>query len=64
MRTMVSDEQVTALEERLDALRGYLEIEQKRVEIANLEEKTAVPSFWEDQAEAQRVMKQIRQLKY
>ncbi|MDR9443147.1 MAG: peptide chain release factor 2 [Schleiferiaceae bacterium] len=61
---MVSDEQVKALEARLRALQDYLEIEQKQVEIANLEEKTAEPSFWEDQTEAQRVMKQIRRLKY
>lgn len=61
---MVSNEEIQELQERLDDLKGYLAIDKKQVEIANLEEKTAVPEFWEDQEEAQKVMKAIRNLKF
>lgn len=61
---MVSSEEIQELQERLDDLKGYLAIDKKQVEIANLEEKTAVPEFWEDQEEAQKVMKAIRNLKF
>lgn len=61
---MVSKEQVQSLEARLEELYKYLQIEQKEVQIINEEEKTAVGDFWEDQKEAQKVMKKIRGLKF
>lgn len=61
---MVSKEQVQSLEARLEELHKYLQIEQKEVQIINEEEKTAVGDFWEDQKEAQKVMKKIRGLKF
>lgn len=61
---MVSSEEIQELQERLEDLKAYLAIERKKIEIANLEEKTAVPEFWEDQQEAQKVMKEIRNLKF
>ncbi len=61
---MVSKEQVQSLEARLEELHRYLQIEQKEIQIINEEEKTAVADFWEDQKEAQKVMKKIRSLKF
>jgi len=61
---MVSNEQIESLQKRVEALKNYLAIAEKKVEVANLEEKTAAQGFWEDQAEAQKVMKQIRRLKF
>jgi peptide chain release factor 2 len=61
---MVSNDQIKTLEGRLEGLKRYLLLDQKRVEIANEEEKTADPAFWEDNKEAEKVMKKIRGLKF
>jgi len=61
---MISSEQVQDLENRAQALKTYLEIDRKKIEIANEEEKTAAPEFWENPQEAQLTMKKIRQLKF
>ncbi|MDQ7052147.1 MAG: peptide chain release factor 2 [candidate division KSB1 bacterium] len=47
------------LKPRIENLRGCLDIDKKKAEIAQLEEKTADPAFWNDQAEAQKVMREI-----
>lgn len=61
---MVSKEDIEALAQRVQELRAYLNIEGKRIQVSNEEEKTAVAEFWENQSEAQRVMKKIRGLKF
>jgi len=61
---MVSNEQLQDLDKRLNALKNYLDIEEKRVQIINEEEKTAAPEFWDDHKEAERVMRKIRGLKF
>lgn len=61
---MISDEEFKDLQARLSSLREVLQIEEKKIQIANEEEKTAAPEFWEDQAEAQKVMKKIRGMKF
>mgnify|MGYP003638299565 FL=1 len=61
---MISQEQIQELDERLEALRGYLDIEEKKILIHNQEEKTAAPEFWNDHEAAEAVMRKIRGLKY
>ena len=61
---MVTNDQLKEIEERVMSLRGYLHLDQKKVEIANEEEKTADPGFWEDNKKAEQVMKKIRGLKF
>lgn len=61
---MVNSESVERLGLRVESLRKYLSVDAKKIEIANEEEKTAAPEFWEDQKEAQVVMKKIRGLKF
>ncbi len=61
---MVTKEQVQDLLQRVESLKDYLQIEQKKIQIINEEEKTAVAEFWEDQKTAQQVMKKIRGLKF
>lgn len=61
---MVTNDQLKEIEERVLCLRGYLHLDQKKVEIANEEEKTADPGFWEDNKKAEQVMKKIRGLKF
>ena len=61
---MITQDQVRDLEERLEALRAYFRLDEKRIQITNEEEKTAAPEFWNDPKEAETTLKQIRQLKY
>lgn len=60
---MVSSDQLRELAERLEALKSYLGIEEKKIQIINEEEKTAVPDFWNDHEHAEGVMRKIRGLK-
>jgi len=57
---MITQEQLKNISERIGKLKGYLEIDKKQIEIANEEEKTANPSFWNDPKEAEKVMKTLR----
>lgn len=60
---MVSADQIKELAQRLEALKSYLGIEEKQIQIVNEEEKTAVPNFWDDHEQAEAVMRKIRGLK-
>ncbi|MEK9604424.1 MAG: peptide chain release factor 2 [Flavobacteriaceae bacterium] len=60
---MISSEKEKDLDDRLDALRGYLDIDAKKIEINNLEEKTLAPDFWENAQKAELLMREIRTLK-
>ncbi|MDZ7848617.1 MAG: peptide chain release factor 2 [Owenweeksia sp.] len=61
---MITTEQLQELDGRLEALRGYLDIDAKKIQIANEEEKTADPAFWDDHKQAEATMKKIRGLKF
>ncbi|WP_445385147.1 peptide chain release factor 2 [Robiginitalea sp. IMCC44478] len=54
------NDKLKTLLERLGALRRYLDIDAKRIEIQNEEEKTLEPGFWDDPMEAQKVMKTLK----
>lgn len=60
---MTTQEHIQDLTERLIALKSYLDIEEKRIQIINEEEKTAVPGFWDNHEEAENLMRKIRGLK-
>jgi peptide chain release factor 2 len=60
---MVTIDKITELNERLEALKGYLDIEEKRGRILEEEKYTLDPDFWNDQKKAQLVMHKIRELK-
>jgi len=57
---MITHEQLKNIAERVDKLKGYLEIDKKLIEISNEEEKTANPDFWNNPKEAEKVMKELR----
>ncbi|MBT8257383.1 MAG: peptide chain release factor 2 [Bacteroidia bacterium] len=57
---MVTSDQILDLVERLGALRRYLDVDAKRIEIQNEEEKTFDPDFWNDSKAAELVMKDLR----
>ncbi len=61
---MISNEQLQELDKRLEALKSYLDIEEKKILIHNEEEKTGSPDFWNDHEAAEAVMRKIRGLKF
>ncbi|MBE8723968.1 peptide chain release factor 2 [Flavobacterium hungaricum] len=60
---MTTAEQVKGIVERLGALRRYLDVDAKLIEIANEEEKTFAPDFWNHPKEAENIVKNLRNKK-
>ncbi|MFL9844395.1 peptide chain release factor 2 [Flavobacterium rhizosphaerae] len=60
---MTNTEQIKGIIERLGALRRYLDIDRKLIEIANEEEKTFAPDFWNNAKEAEIIVRQLRSKK-
>lgn len=60
---MITSEQIKKIDTRLKALYKYLKIEHKEIEVSNDLEKTLAPDFWNNQKEAELLMKSIRQKK-
>lgn len=60
---MISSEQIKDTQTRIEDLYKYLQIERKKVEIANDDEKTASPEFWDNPKEAEAFLKQLRSKK-
>ncbi|MFN3344572.1 MAG: peptide chain release factor 2 [Chloroherpetonaceae bacterium] len=56
-------EKLTTLSERLEQLRGFFDIDKKLETIKSLEVKTAAPDFWDDNVAAQKILKEISELK-
>lgn len=60
---MITTDQLKELHSRVSDLEKYLQIEAKRIEIANEEEKTFAPDFWDNAKEAQSLMQKIQSQK-
>ncbi|AXG74830.1 peptide chain release factor 2 [Flavobacterium arcticum] len=60
---MTNTEQIKGIMERLGALRRYLDIDRKLIEITNEEEKTFAPDFWNNTKEAERLVRELRSKK-
>lgn len=60
---MITNEQIKSIQNRVEDLYKYLQIEKKEVEIANDDEKTASPDFWNNPKEAEAFLKQLRSKK-
>ncbi|MDN3707703.1 peptide chain release factor 2 [Myroides ceti] len=60
---MVTTDQIKDLIDRLGALRRYLDIDKKIIEITNEEEKTYAPDFWNNAKEAEQIVRNIRSQK-
>ena len=55
----VSRASLEALSARLDEVEGYLHIDERRAEVARLEQQSAQPDFWSDADAASAVMAQL-----
>jgi len=60
---MITQEQIKDLDKRVEALKSYLNIEDKLIEIGEEEQRTQLPEFWDDPKEAEKLLKQIRNKK-
>ena len=60
---MITIDQLKDIQERVSKLVDYLNIEQKRIEIANEEEVSLAPDFWNDSKAAEAHMKVLRSKK-
>ncbi|MCH1557656.1 MAG: peptide chain release factor 2 [Flavobacteriaceae bacterium] len=60
---MITIDQIKNLLKRTNALRSYLDIDSKEIEISNKEEITFDPNFWSDSKNAQKIMKELQTLK-
>lgn len=61
---MINQDQIKEMRKRIEAIEGYLNIREKRVQLQEEELKTQDPSFWNDSKKAEEQMKSIRGLKY
>lgn len=60
---MISNDQLKDIERRIEDLYKYLQIDRKKVEIANDDEKTASPEFWNAPKDAEIFLRQLRSKK-
>ncbi|MGY8919080.1 MAG: peptide chain release factor 2 [Flavobacteriales bacterium] len=57
---MITTDQFRNLQDRLGALRRYLDLDAKKIKIQNEEEKTFDPNFWKDSKAAEILLKELR----
>lgn len=60
---MVNADQIKTIQSRIENLHKFLQIEKKKIEISNDDEKTAAPEFWDNPKEAEIFLKQLRSKK-
>ncbi len=61
---MINQDQLNNARKRIDAISSYMNIAEKRMQLAEEELKTQDPEFWNDSKKAEAQMKSIRGLKF
>ncbi|MFN3403671.1 MAG: peptide chain release factor 2 [Cytophagaceae bacterium] len=56
-------EQYKEIKARVTALRGYLDYDRKKEQVIEEEKKTSQPGFWDNPKEAEKILKEIKNLK-
>ena len=56
---MVLAEQIKEIEQRREALERCLDIDQKRIDLRNEEEKTQEPNFWDNPDKAREQLRKV-----
>ena len=57
---MITSEQLKEAEARTEALKRYLDIDSKKIEVEEEELRTHVADFWDDREKAEAQMRKIR----
>ncbi|MDY6121871.1 MAG: peptide chain release factor 2 [Porphyromonas sp.] len=60
---MITMDQLNSLLERRDALRGYLDVDRRRIQLEEEELRTQDPDFWQDQKRAELQMRKVKDIK-
>ena len=60
---MINSDQLKEIQSRIEDLHKFLQIDRKKIEISNEDEKTAAPEFWDNPKEAEVFLKQLRSKK-
>jgi peptide chain release factor 2 len=60
---VINNDHIKEVQSRIEDLHRYLQIEKKKIEIANDDEKTAAPEFWDNPKTAEAFLKQLRSKK-
>ena len=60
---MVLAEQIKEIEQRREALERCLDIDQKRIDLRNEEEKTQEPNFWDNPDKAREQLRKVAGIK-
>ena len=60
---MINQDLIKETQSRIEDLYKYLQIDKKKIEISNDDEKTAAPEFWDTPKEAEVFLKQLRSKK-
>lgn len=61
---MITQEQFKGISQRLEKMRAYLSIDDKRRMLHEEDIRTQDPSFWDDPKKAEEILKAIRELKF
>lgn len=61
---MITQEQLKEAAERQGALKRYLDIDSKKIEVEEEELRTHVADFWEDREKAEAQMRKIKELHF
>ena len=61
---MISLEQIKDLQQRVETLGRCISVEDKRVEVADREQKTLAADFWDDPKEAEKFLKESAGIKF
>lgn len=61
---MITSEQIKALQQRVETLGRCINIEEKRKEVAQKQEKTLEADFWNDPKEAEKFLKELAGVKF
>jgi peptide chain release factor 2 len=60
---VINNDYIKDVQARIEDLHRYLQIEKKKIEISNDDEKTAAPEFWDHPKEAEVFLRQLRSKK-
>jgi len=60
---MITSDKIAELVERKEALKSYLEIDDKRMQVEEEEVKTQAPDFWDDRKKAEEQLKKVASIK-